>query len=240
MPTPDETVIRGEWKAAHEHVGLDPTRSKLCFVDAADGNALSVHYPPVRELGADEMIDDSLAAVLNEPAHRDLHRVVVLDSFASGEIGRAKLAALLRHELEHARQWECWGDVPVELSCLFDEVISELVAKHPESGRQLYRAQPNERDANAAASDHLRRRFPDEVIERMLAGGDYVLAATKSMPEPLESLPLRNVVFLFQFHDVCRRLAERDGESFADRLERITPAARAAWEELEQRLERWA
>jgi hypothetical protein len=240
MPLLDQAICSAEWAAALDDADLDLSQCKLSVLPAVRGDARSVHYPPGRELGADRVINETLAAELNRPENRDHHRVAVLGEASDDERGRAVFAALLRHELEHARQWEAWRAVPVELSCLFDDVIDVLVGEHIEAGRQLYRAQPNERDANAAASRFVRRRYHHDVIDDILASEDYVLVATVSPPEPLESLPMRNVAFLFQNHDVCRQIAERVGESFAARLERIAPAVRAAWEDLEHQLKGWA
>ena len=86
----------------------------------------------------------------------------------------------------------------------------------------------------------MRQRYRQDVIDDILASEDYVLVATRSAPEPLESLPLRNVGFLFQYRGVCLEIADRDGQSFAATLEAITRAARAAWEDLEHQLERSA
>jgi hypothetical protein len=229
MPPLDEKTVEEEWAAAVRDAELDADACRLMCLEAANGPT-SGHYPPGRTLGADELIDDDVAATLNESANIDRHRVVVLRDVPA-EAGRELFAAKLRHELEHARQWEAVGDVAQQLSCIVDELIEVVAGGFNEDGRAIYHAQPVERDANAAASHFVRRRFAAETLTAIAAGSDAVLVEAGVAPGALDTLPARMVAFLFQYADVCEGLV--DGfESFADRLAAISPEAVDRWREL--------
>lgn len=231
MPLLDEAAISEEWEAALADADLDPSTCRLMCLKMAE-TPTSGHYPPGRMLGVDDLIDEDVAAALNQPQNISLHRIVVLRDVPAGESGRALFAAKLRHELEHARQWNALDDVPQRLSCIVDEVIEVVAGGFNQEGRAIYRAQPNERDANAAASQFVRGHFAAEAIATIAAGDDAVLVASELAPEPIETLPSRNVDFLFEYADVCATLTE-SFDSFADRLAEIAPATRERWRELE-------
>jgi hypothetical protein len=235
VPLLDKQTIDEEWSAAlaDADLGDDHCRCLLFLLEAVDaGGPTSGHYPPDRKLGADELITEEMAERLNKPDSRDKHRVVVLRDVRAGEHGRALFAAKIRHELEHARQWDGLGDVPQRLSCLV-EVIDVVAGGFNDRGRAIYRAQPVEQDANAAASIFVRGRFSQEAVEAILNSDDDVLAASELPPEPLETLPRRMVASLFQYRDICATLTD-DGLTFAGRLERISTNALQVWTELER------
>lgn len=229
MPLLDEASIEEEWTAALADAGIDAGTCRLTCLKEADGPTPG-HYPPGRTLGPDELIDEDVAEVLNRPENTGRHRIVVLRDVPDGEHGRALFAAKLRHELEHARQWKVHGDVPQRLSCIVDDVIKAVAGGFNEQGRAIYRSQPNELDANAAASRFVRARFGSAAIDAIAAGNDAVLVAA-GVPEPLETLPARNVTFLYEYVDICATLTV-GGASFGERLTEIAPEALELWREL--------
>jgi len=223
----DAEAIEADWAAALDDAELDSTDCRLMCLSASNGGPTAGHYPPKRELGEDELLTEDAAHTLNAPEVRCRHRVVVVRDTPAGEAGRALLAAKLRHELEHARQWNALGDAPQRLSCLIDAVIDELGVSGREA-RTIYRAQPNERDANAAATNFVQGRFTAGAIAALAAGDDAVLVATEPGPEPLETLVDRNLHFLLQYADVCSTLP-----GFLDELAEIDPELLEKWKQLE-------
>ncbi len=155
------------------------------------------------------------------------HRVVV---WAGGELGVA--AAKLRHELEHARQWTAHGERLFTLTAgiqgaLQREKLNGL------AGGAVQSVAPAESDANAAAAQFARPRYP-ALAHRLIEGraDDAGLFRSHSGPEPLDSLPQRIIAHAFLYRSLCERCAERDGTPFRDWLERTWPGARAFWDAL--------
>jgi hypothetical protein len=94
-------------------------------------------------------------------------------------------------------------------------------------------SRPNQRltleaDANAAASAHLRERYP-HAVDELLAGSDHYLAdATKSPGDP-KTLVARTVDYLWQFREVCDDPSNLESDlTFAGSLDNRVPGAGAA------------
>lgn len=162
---------------------------------------VSVHEPPVQlELAADD------AAAADQPPLLQKHRIAtapIVD--LEPPLAEAALAAKLRHELEHARQWEICGPEAFMLMLLALEVHRR------KTGRMIYgtfrNQMPIEDDANAAASLFVRRIRPDSVedLRRHKAYGPLVRATIG--PADPETLVVRMVGFLFHYRDIVRELA---------------------------------
>lgn len=90
----------------------------------------------------------------SEAAH---HLVVVWEELPGHD--EATVAALLRHEVEHAAQWERHGPL------LFDDLDYEVQRAGEVTGHS-YSERPTERAANDAARDYVRRRYGDEAAAR--------------------------------------------------------------------------
>jgi hypothetical protein len=67
------------------------------------------------------------------------------------------VAALLRHEVEHAAQWERFG------TALFDDLDDEVRRAGEESGHS-YSERPTERAANDAARDYVRCHYGEDAV----------------------------------------------------------------------------
>lgn len=98
-------------------------------------------------------------AKLNDQMVLALHRIVLYADYGSKPEERWLFAGLLRHELEHARQWQELGEAAFRLSQQIDGIHYARFADPPEE-RYLYRAKPDEQDANAAARQLPRRSLP--------------------------------------------------------------------------------
>jgi hypothetical protein len=156
------------WREAITDSGLDS--SKVHRFDAVRAVTVgagaqwwapreSVHQPPVSlELSAED------AAAADATPLVEKHRVATAPiEGLEPRVAEAALAAKLRHELEHARQWEACGPEPFFLMQLALEVHRR------KTGGIIYGAfrnqMPIEDDANAAASLFVRKRWPDCVDE---------------------------------------------------------------------------
>lgn len=76
----------------------------------------------------DDLVTEALAAKADSPANVRRHRVIVRRPSAATAVDIARFAGLLRHELEHARQWECCGPHVGDLNALADRVLDRKIA----------------------------------------------------------------------------------------------------------------
>jgi hypothetical protein len=141
------------------------------------------------------------------------------------------IAALLRHELEHAMQYD--ADVGQRLHRLYVlavEVICERVGGLP-GGGFLYQLIPVELDANAAAATYVRGRFGEARISMLLAADHPDSAAFRSLvpPPARETLADRMLHFFATIPDLCELRADRERMSFAEILAREWPGADGVW-----------
>ena len=126
------------------------------------------------------------------------------------------MGAMLRHELEHARQQDTCGDEVIDIDDQFlDRAVRIKVGGLP-GGSDLYNQKPMEQDANAAAAMYLREHHSAQV-DAILRGRCAPLARSNTPSESLDTLLARTVAYLFQFRDICER--ETGDVEFAKRLD---------------------
>jgi len=211
--------IEEVWLATLADAEVDPDDALLYLVDGENGSTghAARYLYQHRELhpeGEPEEIHQLLTEMNNDDCI-DAHRVVVFkDRTIEG------IAALIRHELEHGRQYNAFGQKLVELGGLAEHVICERVAGLV-GGGFLYQTIPLEMDANAAAAAFVRQRFGPERIDALLAAGDKDGAAFRSLvgPPPLETLPERMIRFVATMPDLCQRVADNNNFRFAQLLD---------------------
>lgn len=236
-----EDFVVAEWRAALADAGVAEGDFHLitCPGAAVTGHAKAVSFDPGRVLHGDAeeggiVVQPEKLAEANDSANLYRHRVAVLED-VDGEdpVELAYLASVLRHEIEHARQ----RDAAREAFGLYELVsqVAGLVADgDSERYRDIVNAAPIEADAHAAASAHLRARYPG-AIAALLAGPDRYLAEATAPPGATATLVERAVDFLWQYRAVCddpKRLPA--GRTFADILDSHVPggAAGVRWRAL--------
>jgi hypothetical protein len=173
-----------------------------------------------------EGLDEALLDGLNSTATKSVeaYRVIL---WADRPIESA--GALVRHELEHARQIDCRPEVE-GLQALAEDVLRG----QPGSGR-MYQQIPAEADANAAASGWVRSLFGDDQIDRLLAEGNADGAALRpsAPPQDASDLPERMLDFFVTIADLCRRWEERpNSPRFSRCLDMEWRGAGARWEDM--------
>jgi hypothetical protein len=149
-------------------------------------------------------------ATSDEMAER--HRIIVhvdyeLPENLGPEATEAFLAAVLRHELEHARQAQAPGGrqaLEVDQN-LVDPVLSKK-AGGIKGGARYYNMKPSELDANAAASVYVRSHFP-EAVPALLETEIGEMLRSHTEPEDPGTLLRRTVCFLFQFKAIAETLS---------------------------------
>jgi hypothetical protein len=174
-------------------------------------------------------------AEAHAPQNRSRYRVAVLEDVDPDDPEQvAFLAAVMRHELEHCKQWQA-GSEASKLYGLVTQVIDHVADGDQELAGRLFNMQPIEADANAASSEYLRRKYPD-AIAALAAGDNHFLADQIEPPGRPEDLVERTVIFLHSHADACNdpeRL--RPGTTFADVLDGRLPGSGDIWQRLQAR-----
>jgi hypothetical protein len=168
----------------------------------------------------------------NNEANRALHRIVV----PSEPDGRMLFAALLRHELEHARQWDAHVGVFELQDFLEYEVLPEIAECLDGCRGWLINTIPSEMDCNAAASVYIAGRFSDAEIHPIRNGPNRYLVCSRLAPPPPETLPARMSAFAYIHREAVDRIAARRGYRAAMVLRSVHPHAQAYWARLEEAL----
>jgi hypothetical protein len=160
---------------------------------------------------------------VNDPVIRQQHRVCAF--FAERP---AVVIAKMRHELEHARQWDVAGKEVFDIYKHVYDMGSILFGGLPQSGR-FYSLVPAEQDANAAAARFAQAHLSPEAITAEIAGDQSVLFRSPAVTDPLTLLN-RMVGFAAIWRTTFEQVLSDAGESLATVLD---SAALTLWRELE-------
>jgi hypothetical protein len=164
------------------------------------------------------------------------HRIAIASIVGrQPEIAEAAFAALVRHELEHARQWKACGDEPFELCEVAFMVYARRKAGRTTLPRGFRNHLPVEDDANAAASVFVRCERPASVAGLLDDKNFGPLARAQTRPEPPETLLARMVEFLLKYRATLAAMAEtHPGDDTIEGFLRMANAPNAAriWQSL--------
>lgn len=211
-----QKFIRTEWQRAVLDAGLD-SDGVAYWIAAGTPSEIrdrgAMYFRPGQDPDPPYAFSAEQLAEAISPTFADLHRIVIHADYelpgGLSEAGtEAYFAAVIRHELEHARQGEVpEGKAALEIDQgLVDEVLAHKVGGI-RGGAAFYNYKPMEMDANAAASIYVRERFPD-TVEELLRSPIANMVRSNTRPEPPSSLLVRTVCFLFQFRSIAESLAE--------------------------------
>jgi hypothetical protein len=227
--------IEVEYHAALADAKIDPQRVRLYLSKSmGKGHLGAVWHPPGLELVVDEQFPDrGQLADANDPKHRRLHRIV-----APAEPSDAiTFAALFRHELEHARQYDALGTAIFDLQHFLErDVLPHKAGGLDGCAGSLINAVPTEIDANAAASVYITGRFTEDDLATLRQSQRSSLGCSIIGPEPFDSLPARMIAFAFIHRSAVHALAAVSERPVADMLDERFPDAAALWARLEQGL----
>jgi hypothetical protein len=163
------SLLRKEWEAARKNatirgsavVFLVKTRMPLGFAESG-------YFRPGAPNTFHAWLDPAIFRfvppdVFNE--HEDVHRIAVWAQIPRAPF--ALLPPLLRHELEHAAQWERGGSAFIDANSYLYE------AWRVRSNRRRYFAMPSERQANLAAAVYARRVLSDADVASLVGKRAY-------------------------------------------------------------------
>lgn len=160
---------------------------------------------------------------INSGTAKSLHRVT---AFQSGRL--PVVIAQMRHELEHAQQWDAAGKPVFEIYKHVYELGSVLFGGLPQSGR-FYGLVPAEQDANTAAGQFAQTHLPPATVIAELANDHSILFRSPGATDP-GSLLARMVGFAAIWRSEFEQVLTDANESPASVL---TPESLAQWRALE-------
>jgi hypothetical protein len=188
----------------------------------------AVWYPPGLEIEVDDrhLRDAALRAAANDRRVIGLHRIAV----PALPTSRIMFAALLRHELEHARQWDALGVGLFDLQDFLEaDVLPEVAGGLDGCAGTLINSVPTEIDCNAAASIYISSRFPEEQLAELRDGPRRFLACSLIAPAPRETLVRRMIAFAYIYCAAVEAHALRRGFSVHSILRTVHPRAPEIW-----------
>jgi hypothetical protein len=201
------------WEVAQRHVALAPGVSVqlICFEGEPDpgqpwGSSVEPACDAFETLGLRYRFFEEHRQLAD--AGRAGHQVLVHTG-----VPAPVLLALMRHELEHVRQYE-QGVMIVRANEVVNRTFEVLTEHMPGAFMGLYPLLPAEQEASAQATALVRSEFgalPDELT----AGPHHSLLTAEAMSGPVATLPARMIALLSLY-------PENSGSAF---VERYTPDA---------------
>jgi hypothetical protein len=218
------------WLAATADAQLDPAAVRLYGftgeVPPTVNQTATWHSPGGSHYlvrSSDEPLSHSQLADANSDENRTRHRITMWIEFPP-----QVLASKLRHELEHARQWDVAGEAVDELSRMVRSVGSRLFSRYGRGTGVLYNLVPSERDANAAGARFALSQFglpPDELLQ----GASGVLFRFPEGPEPADGLGKRLIAYVAVFGDEFERLLQENNRDLTQVLNGVAPNIAGSW-----------
>jgi hypothetical protein len=230
----DPRVLDEQWSLALCDAGLNASACRRYDFGADETNDAvgAIWFPPAEVLELTEHFpDERRLEDANSPEHRSLHRIGVWPEARAAVVG-----ARLRHELEHARQWERFGPGLFDLYDLVQSVLAVKAAGLDGCAGMYLNAIPSEQDANAAAAMFLRRYHPDTIDALCQDEGSRQLACSLVGPETIDRLPARMIAYIWLYRDLCLAVMEEQEESFDQLLDATFPGTGAYWRRLDAEL----
>lgn len=231
--------VMQEWQRASAHAGFDDSEVRLWLCTGYDLDKErpgAVYYKPHLSIDDDRFLTPAQKHEAESDTYSGRHRVAIFEDFrlTDDDLGDTLipvLGAMLRHELEHARQQEQCGNDVLDIDDQFLDHAVRIKAGGLPGGTELYNLKPMEQDANAASAMYLREHHAEHV-DRILEGPSAQLARSNTPPETLDTLLARTVANLFQYRDICNGFT--DGIPFAKRLDVYDARAGYLWRQLDE------
>jgi hypothetical protein len=157
-----------------------------------DESAVGAMWFPPRQKIDDPRVPADLTEQMNATDHRDAHRIAV----PAHPSDRVAFAGLVRHELEHARQFDEAGLAIFDIQdYLENSVLPEVAGGLDGCAGGLINSIPTEMDANAAASIYLTSRFDADDLTRLRNSERRYLACSLLPPAAPSTLLVRMAAF---------------------------------------------
>jgi hypothetical protein len=144
------------------------------------------------------------------------------------------LAARLRHELEHARQWDALGEGFYWFDCRMRAAVGSVFGSSEPGKRRgsarIYNLFPSEVEANAAAVEFVLREYGEAAVAEWRGSpGHGELFGSSGRPSPFVELPRETLCFAA----LCPREFEGEvGDRLDECLRMAGDSERAVWRRL--------
>lgn len=209
----DTAALGRSWSVACDDAGIaTPAEARLYYlpgemVDFQGAFYLDPGTDAVREPSFP--FSGSQVADANAPEHRSLHRIAVRD------LPDEPIAvALLRHELEHARQHHKSIATYRLMGVSVDTLAIAIDQANPPSltgSAVLYNFLPHELDANRAAAACVRRVFDEEVVNEHASGVAFGQLFRETVPPNRDTLADRLTAVCGLFPAAAEKAAVASG-----------------------------
>jgi hypothetical protein len=229
------SAVDAEWPKAIQDAGLARNALLLCPTDHSPttlSGSPAQWFPPFLEARGLEGFPPEHYEEADSESKWERHRIVVRLSYdypptLGSDATQALVGAGLRHELEHARQYQ---DCPAFYEFTYQVVLPVLW--HAFNGsypNDIINRMPIEIDANAAASRYLKTQHPAH-IEALRATIWADLVQMNTGPQPTATLLSRMVAFLYLFRESAERWTQP--LLVRDCIAGISVEAAVIWEQL--------
>ena len=190
--------------------GLDTTRTFIFIVpgQSPPNQRLATFFRPGRQVFAasDFPAAQNQVAEANSADAKAGFRIGIFYDYPD-----LALIGLLRHELEHALQWQCHGEQMFELFDLYERVLIHNFGGQPGSALH-YNKIPMEYDANAAGSLLVKKiGSPDEI--EALQNDSRFSQLGREYTRAQGSLPRRMRSFLDEYADAFENWSQQQYET---------------------------
>jgi hypothetical protein len=213
------------WNQATTDAGFNEADQAYCYpLPGRPGFGYwAMYFDPGRnvEVGPEFPLSPDQATNANK-THLQSHRVVV---FAG--VTRPELAGLMRHELEHARQYQVLGELGFRVYARTRDALGDLYGGGAGSAA-IYSAIPMERDADAAAAAHIRAIFGE--VDPTISEGEHAqLFRHPEGPEPIDGLGRRSLAFAAVHGTVFGSWVSTNGETVTGLFASLVEEAEERW-----------
>lgn len=221
------------WAIACEHAEYEPGSQAVLYLitgNSKDGHS-ALHIEPGSRVFSDPEwpLDARQIADANSPARRHAHRILVRD-FRSPRVALGRL----RHELEHARQYDKSPDIYLAMDFVQDAVSRAFDEREPPSrtgSAAIYNILPSEEDANRAAAQLTTSHFGPPSDEELADTNGPLFRDESPIQEATLAGRLLATAALFPAAFVW--VAQDRKVRVEDLLARFGPDGPAAWDMLQ-------
>lgn len=233
----DEFIV-AEWRAALSDAGVNENDFHLIICPGAPtpDHPKAVSFARHHVVTTAESDGEIIAtqAKLDEAAQHDaVNRVATFEDWDEDDpVEMARLAGLLRHEIEHGRQRD---DCPNSFD-LYD--LTAAIIRHAvqdgRNFRELFHLQPVEWDADAAASMYLRGHPVHQTsVSDLLDGADTYLVRSELPPGNTDALVARTVGFLYSLREACLKQEQFQTVTFDQLIDGMISGTGHLWRTLD-------
>lgn len=236
-PNTEEFIV-AEWRSALVDAGVSENDFHLISCaggptpDRPQAVSFARHYVVTASESDGEIVatQEKLGEAVQ---HAALNRVATYEDWDEDDpVEMARLAGLLRHEIEHGKQRDDCQNA-FELYDLTAACLRHAV-QNGRNYRELFHLQPVEWDADAAASMYLRAHpIHRSSVPDLLNGPEAYLVRSELPPGDTSALVARTVGFLYSVREACLKQEQFQTVTFDDLIDDMVAGTGDLWRALD-------